>query len=76
MEKQVPFLSPPHLTNSVALKIHRHVPESLEKEIPLPSSLHSHLKWWLQDADILPGQPLHPFSFGTNPACQIKGWGH
>ena len=29
------------------LKRHWHVPESLEKIIPLPQALHTHLRWWL-----------------------------
>ena len=29
------------------LKRHWHVPEVLEKVIPVPPSLHPHLDWWL-----------------------------
>ena len=36
------------------------VPESLEKVIPVPRSLHPHLEWWLEESNVLPGQPLHP----------------
>ena len=36
------------------------VPESLEKVIPVPRSLHLHLRWWLEESNVLPGQPLHP----------------
>ena len=42
------------------LKRHWRIPESLEKVIPIPSSLHPHLQWWLQEDNILTGQPLHP----------------
>ena len=42
------------------LKRHWHVPESLEKIIPIPLSLHPHLDWWLEENNILKGQPLHP----------------
>ena len=42
------------------LKNNWRVPESLEKVIPLPRSLHPHLQWWLEDENILRGQPLHP----------------
>ena len=36
------------------------VPESLEKVIPIPRSLHPHLQWWLLEDNVLTGQPLHP----------------
>ena len=42
------------------LKRHWHVPESLEKIIPIPLSLHPHLDWWLEENNVLKGQPLHP----------------
>ena len=42
------------------LKNHWHVPEVLEKEIPLPRSLYPHLQWWLDENNVLSGQPLHP----------------
>ena len=53
------------------------VPESLEKVIPLPRSLHPHLQWWLEEDNVLQGQPLHP----VKHALQIftdaskEGWG-
>ena len=42
------------------LKANWHVPESLEKSIPIAKSLHKHLEWWLQEDNVLVGQPLHP----------------
>ena len=42
------------------LKCHWHVPEVLEKFIPVPPSLHPHLDWWLDKSNVLGGQPLHP----------------
>ena len=42
------------------LKNNWRVPESLEKVIPIPRSLHPHLRWWLEESNVLPGQPLHP----------------
>ena len=36
------------------------VPESLEKVIPVPWSLHPHLRWWLEESNVLAGQQLHP----------------
>ena len=41
-----------------------------------PSSLHPHLKWWLQKDNVLQGQPLHPLNMLFNPYICIKeGWG-
>ena len=42
------------------LKSHWRIPESLEKVIPISKSLHPHLQWWLQEDNVLTGQPLHP----------------
>ena len=42
------------------LKNNWRVPESLEKVIPVPRSLHPHLRWWLEESNVLPDQPLHP----------------
>ena len=59
------------------LKNNWRVPESLEKIIPLPRSLHPHLQWWLEEDNVLLGQPLHP----VKHALQIftdaskEGWG-
>ena len=39
------------------LKNNWRVPESLEKIIPLPRSLHPHLQWWLEEDNVLQGQP-------------------
>ena len=52
------------------------VPESLEKVFPIPRSLHPHLQWWLEEDNVLQGQPLHPI----NHALQVftdaskEGW--
>ena len=48
-----------HDTNTVAFG-KQLVPESLEKLIPIPKSLHPHLKYWLEKDSVLHGQPLHP----------------
>ena len=59
------------------LKRHWRIPKSLEKVIPIPGSLHPHLQWWLQEDNVLTGQPLHP----VKHALQIftdaskEGWG-
>ena len=42
------------------LKNNWRVPESLEKVIPVPRSLHPNLRWWLEESNVLLGQPLHP----------------
>ena len=51
------------------LKNNWRLPESLEKVIPIPRSLHSHLQWWLKEDNVLTGQPLHPIKH----ALQKKG---
>ena len=48
------------------LKVNWHAPESLEEPIPIPKSLYKHLPWWLQEENILVGQPLH------SPPCLAK----
>ena len=59
------------------LKWNWHIQESLEKNIPIPASLHPHLKWWLQKGNVLLGQPLHPLQHAlqlfTN--ASREGWG-
>ena len=47
------------------------------KVIPIPRSLHPHLQWWLEESNVLLGEPLHP----VKHALQIftdaskEGWG-
>ena len=59
------------------LKWNWHVPEVPEKIIPVPQSLHPHLDWWLDGANVLKGQPLHPLQHAvllfTDAANE--GWG-
>ena len=59
------------------LKRHWHVPESLEKIIPLPQSLHPHLRWWLNPNNVLKGQPLHPLQHALQlfTDASNEGWG-
>ena len=59
------------------LKRHWRVPESLEKIIPIPSSLHVHLRWWLDPTKVLSGQPLHPLRHALKlfTDASNEGWG-
>ena len=59
------------------LKNNWKVPESLEKMIPIPRSLHPHLKWWLQEENVLQGQPLHPLKHALQifTDASKEGWG-
>ena len=59
------------------LKRHWHVPESLEKIIPIPLSLHPHLDWWLEESNVLKGQPLHPLQHALQifTDASNEGWG-
>ena len=59
------------------LKNNWRVPESLEKSIPVPRSLHPHLKWWLEESNVLQGQPLHPIKHALQIFTDTskEGWG-
>ena len=59
------------------LKNNWRVPESLEKVIPLPRSLHPHLQWWLDESNVLQGQPLHPIQHALQMFTDAskEGWG-
>ena len=59
------------------LKNNWRVPESLEKIIPLPRSLHPHLRWWLEEDNVLQGQPLHPLKHALQifTDASKEGWG-
>ena len=76
-EKQVPLGRLHMRPIQWHLKRHWRVPESLEKEIPVPKSIHPHLLWWTKETNVLTGQPLYPL----NHAVQIftdaskEGWG-
>ena len=58
-------------------KRHWKVPESLEKEIPVPRSLHPHLQWWTKETNVLQGQPLHPLHHALQvfTYASKEGWG-
>ena len=59
------------------LKKHWRVPESLEKEIPIPRSLHQYLQWWTQEENVLKGQPLRPLRHAVQifTDASKEGWG-
>ena len=59
------------------LKKNWRVPESLEKVIPIPRSLHPHLQWWLKEDNVLTGQPLHPIRHALQifTDASKEGWG-
>ena len=52
-------------------------PESLEKVIQVPRSLHPHIQWWLKEDNVLTGQPLHPIKHALQifTDASIEGWG-
>ena len=58
------------------LKNNWRVPESLEKVIPLPKSLHPHLRWWLEESNVLLGQPLHPLKHALQIFTDASKEGH
>ena len=59
------------------LKNNWRVPETMEKTIPIPKSLHSHLKWWLEESNVLTGRPLHPLKHALQifTDASKEGWG-
>ena len=59
------------------LKNNWRIPESLEKVIPIPRSLHPHLQCWLEERNILTGQPLHPIKHALQIFTDTskEGWG-
>ena len=54
-----------------------HIPESLEKVIPIPRSLHPHLLWWVKEENVLSGQHLHPLRHAVQifTDASNEGWG-
>ena len=59
------------------LKRHWHVPEVLEKVVPVPLSLNHHLGWWLNEQNVLEGQLLHPLQHALQlfTDASNEGWG-
>ena len=75
--KASPPRSTSYETHTVAIENNWRVPESLEKVIPVPRSLHPHLRWWLEESNVLPGQPLHPLKHALQifTDASKEGWG-
>ena len=59
------------------LKNNWRLPETLEKIIPVPKSLHPHLEWWLEESNVITGQPLHPLAHALQifTDASKEGWG-
>ena len=75
--KASPSRSAPHETHTVALENQLEGPRITRKVIPVPRSLHPSLKWWLEESNVLPGQPLHPLKHALQifTDASKKGWG-
>ena len=75
--KASPLRATTRETHTVALEKQLEGPRVTGKVIPVPKSLHPHLRWWLEESNVLLGQPLHP----VKHALQIftdaskEGWG-
>ena len=59
------------------LKVNWRIPESLQKMISIPRSLHPHVQWWLEESNVLQGQPLHPLQHALQifTDASKEGWG-
>ena len=59
------------------LKNNWRVPETLEKTIPIPKSLPPRLRWWLEESNVITGQPLHPLKHALQifTGASKEGWG-
>ena len=65
--------SPPHEADKGALEEQLEGTRITRKGDP--SSLHPHLKWWLQEDQVLQVQPSHPLYMLFNPYRCIKNGG-
>ena len=57
------------------LKNNWRVPESLQKVIPLPRSLHPHLRWWLEEMCFQVNHYTHENMLCRYLQTHQKGWG-
>ena len=73
--------SPPratsHEAHTVALEKQLEGPRVTRKGDPVPNSLHPHLRWWLEESNVLLGQPLHPLKHALQifTDASKEGWG-
>ena len=73
-EKQVPSGRPHIRPIQWHLKLNWHVPESLEKSIPIPKSFLKHIMLWRQEDSVTVGQPLHSLQQIFTDTSNV-GWG-
>ena len=66
-----------HETHTVALEKQLEGPRVTGKGDPGPQSLHPHLRWWLEESNVLLGQPLHPLKHALQifTDASKEGWG-
>ena len=59
------------------LKNNWRLPETLEKTIPIPRSLHPHPEWWLEENNVITGQSLHHLAHAMQIFTDVskEGWG-
>ena len=59
------------------LKNNWRILKSLEKVIPVPRYIHPYLWWWLEERNVLQGQPLHPLKHALQIFTDASkgGWG-
>ena len=75
--KTSPLRATTHETHTVALKKQLEGPRITGKGDPGPKSLHPHLRWWLEESNVLLGQPLHPLKHALQifTDASKEGWG-
>ena len=75
--KTSPLRATSHETHTVALEKQLEGPRITGKVIPVPKSLHPHLRWWLEESNVLLGQPLHPLKHALQifTDASNEGWG-
>ena len=63
-------------THTVASQNNWRVPELLEKVFSIPRSFHPHLQWWMQEDNVLTGQPLYPIKHALQifTDASNEGW--
>ena len=74
--KTSPSRSAPYDTYTVTLEEQLEGTRVTRKGDTLPRSLHPHLKWWLEESNVLPGQQLHPLKHALQifTDASKEGW--